>query len=120
MYAGWGAVVSVPDYQTFMRPLLAYASDGREKNIRDAIETLADEFNLSDDDRRETIPSGKQALLSNRVHWARTYLSKAQALKRTRRSHFVITERGQELLSNYPSRVDVDVLKLCATVCPSS
>jgi restriction system protein len=44
------------------------------------------------------------------VHWAITYLAKAQALKRTRRAHFVITERGQELLRAYPDRLDVRAL----------
>jgi restriction system protein len=33
----------VPDYQTLMRPLLAYAADGQEKNIGYAINALADE-----------------------------------------------------------------------------
>jgi restriction system protein len=43
----------VPDYQSFMRPLLAFAADGGEKNITDAIEALATEFNLSPQDREE-------------------------------------------------------------------
>ena len=102
--------MSVPDYQSFMRPLLAYAQDGSEKNIGEAIKLLADEFGLSDDDRAQMLPSGKQTLLANRVHWALTYLAKAGALTRTRRSHFVITERGKALLQEHPDRVTVKVL----------
>jgi restriction endonuclease Mrr len=30
----------VPDYQTLMRPVLAYAADGKEKNIGHAIDAL--------------------------------------------------------------------------------
>jgi restriction system protein len=85
----------VPDYQTLMRPLLAYAADGQEKNVRDPINKLADEFQLSDQERTQLLPSGKQTLLENRVHWARTYLNKAEAIRNTRRSHFVITDRGE-------------------------
>jgi restriction system protein len=94
-----------------MRPLLAYGADGQEKNIRAAISAIADELQLTDDDRRLLVPSGKQTLLDNRVHWARTYLDKAGALKRTRRSHFVVTDRGKELLKQYPDKIDGSVLQ---------
>jgi hypothetical protein len=57
------------------------------------------------------VPSGKQPLLDNRVHWARTYLDKAGARKRTRRSHFVVTDRGKELLKQHPDRIDGQVLR---------
>jgi restriction system protein len=100
----------VPGYQTVMRPLLAYAQDGGEKNIGEAIKAIADQFNLSEQERSELVPSGKQNLLANRVHWARTYLDHAGAIKRTRRSHFQITDRGRELLKQHPKRIDTSVL----------
>jgi restriction system protein len=103
--------MSIPDYQSFMRPLLAFGADGQEKNISAAIDALADEFRLSPEDRQLLVPSGKQTLLSNRVHWARTYLDKAGALKRTRRSHFVVTDRGRELLKQHPNRIEARVLR---------
>jgi restriction system protein len=103
--------MAIPDYQTFMRPLLEYGADEQEKNIREAIAFLSDQFELSPEDRLQTIPSGKEPLVSNRIHWARTYLAKAGALARTRRSHFKATERGLDLLRRYPDRVDVKVLE---------
>jgi restriction system protein len=102
--------MAVPDYQTLMRPLLSFAQDGAEKSIGDAIKTLSNEFKLTEEERLQLLPSGKQTLLANRVHWARTYLDKAGAIKKTRRSHFVITSRGQELLQKYPKRIDISVL----------
>jgi restriction system protein len=72
---------------------------------------LADEFKLTDEDRRAPVSSGKETILSNRVHWARTYLDKAGAIERTRRSHFKITERGLRLLSQYPERIDAKILR---------
>jgi restriction system protein len=101
----------IPDYQSLMRPLLAFGADGSEKNINDAIKGIADQLKLTDDERHQLLPSGKQAIFANRVHWARTYLDKAGALKRTRRSHFEITDRGKQLLKGNPSRIDVQVLK---------
>jgi len=103
--------MSVPEYQTFMRPLLAFGADGQEKNIRDAIKAIADQLHLTPEDRQLLVPSGKQTVLDNRVHWARTYLDKAGALKRTRRSHFVVTDRGRELLKQHPDRIDGHVLQ---------
>jgi len=94
-----------------MRPLLAFGVDGQEKNISAAIDALADQLHLSPEDRQILVPSGKQTLLANRVHWARTYLDKAGALRRTRRSHFVVTDRGKELLKKYPDRIETRTLR---------
>jgi restriction system protein len=103
--------LAVPDYQSFMRPLLAFGADGQEKNINAAIDALADQFRLTPEDRQLLLPSGKQTLLTNRVHWARTYLDKAGALRRTRRSHFVVTDRGRQLLTANPVRIDARILR---------
>lgn len=103
--------MAIPDFQTVMRPLLALAADGKEKKIRDAVQKLADEFNLAPEDRAEPIPSGGELLFSNRVNWACTYLAKAGAIKRSRRGHFHITERGLELLKDNPKRIDIKTLK---------
>ncbi|WP_375304112.1 restriction endonuclease [Bradyrhizobium sp. A11] len=103
--------MSIPDYQSLMRPLLALASDGREQNINDAIHGIAEQLKLTAEERSQLLPSGKQPIFANRVHWARTYLDKAGAIKRTRRSHFEITERGSKLLAENPTRISVQVLK---------
>ena len=103
--------MGIPDYQTLMRPLLEYAADGAEKKIADAITALSDNFHLSEEERAQMLPSGKQTIAANRVHWARTYLHKAGALENTRRSYFRITDRGRQLLKKYPEKVDVKVLR---------
>ena len=96
----------IPDYQTIMLPLLRFASDGAEHSLRDAIETLADNFNLSNVERRALLPSGQQEVFSNRVGWARTYMKKAGLLCTTRRGFFQITQRGQNALLQNPERID--------------
>jgi restriction system protein len=94
-----------------MRPLLEFGADGREKNINDAIREIANRFELTPEEREQLLPSGKQPILANRVHWARTYLDKAGALRRTRRSHFEVTDRGRELLARYPERIEARDLR---------
>ncbi len=101
--------MAVPDYQSVMLPVLTIAQDG-EIRVRDAIDRLADQLRLTPEDRALLIPSGKQGLFANRVHWARTYLTKAGLLELTRRGHFRITPRGSEILAANPARIDVALL----------
>ncbi|MDD3715193.1 MAG: winged helix-turn-helix domain-containing protein [Atribacterota bacterium] len=65
----------IPDYQSFFLPLLLLASDGKILRVRDAIETLSNQFNLSDEGRKALFPSGTQRIVDNRISWARTYLT---------------------------------------------
>jgi len=103
----------IPNYQQLMRPLLevVQAAGGNEVKLRDAIKQLTDRFGLSDEERNETLPSGKQSILDNRVGWARTYLTKAGLLKVTKRAHFVITERGTKALLDTDAVIDNKYLK---------
>lgn len=100
----------IPDYETLMLPVLRVAGDGKEHRIGDVVEQLAGEFHLTADERKQLLPSGKQATFSNRVHWARTYLVQAGLLEPTRRAHFKITERGKQSLSQAPARIDNEYL----------
>jgi restriction system protein len=98
--------MAIPDYQTVMLPLLRYAADGQEHSVREAIEALADEFQLTDEERKELLPSGGQATFDNRVGWARTYMKKAGLLESPRRSYFKITSRGLQALKTSPSEIN--------------
>jgi restriction system protein len=98
--------MAVPDYQSIMLPLLRLAKDGQEHSLREAIESLAVKFQLTDKERTELLPSGRQATFDNRVGWARTYLKKATLLKSTKRGYFQITARGQEVLKHNPAEIN--------------
>jgi restriction system protein len=103
--------MAIPDYQSIMLPLLQFSGDRQEHSLREAIEVLADQFALTDDERKELLPSGQQATFDNRVGWARTYLKKAGLVETTRRGYFQIAERGSELLTNPPERITAKYLK---------
>lgn len=98
--------MAIPDYQSIMLPLLKLAADGEAHRLRDAVEQLADEFELTNDERAELVPSGSQPVFHNRVSWARTYLKKAGLLEDPKRGYFQITQRGRELLAENPTRID--------------
>jgi restriction system protein len=103
--------MAIPDFQSLMLPLLKLAANGNELSIRDSVESLAKQFNLSDEERREPLPSGQQARFDNRVHWARSFLKQAQLVENTRRGHYRITQRGRQLLSENPSVVNMKLLE---------
>ena len=92
----------VPNYQEFMRPFLevAHAADGKEVKLRDVINAIAGKFELSEEEIAQTLPSGRQSILDNRIGWARTYLTKAGLLEATKRAHFIITDRGIKALQD--------------------
>jgi len=100
----------IPDYQTAMLPLLRLTGDGQEHKFRDAVERLATEFQLTDEERSELLPSGTAFLFDNRVGWARTYLKQAGLLSAPKRGVFRITPAGQALLAQRPERLDVEKL----------
>lgn len=97
--------MSVPDYQSLMIHVLSAAAIG-EVRIGNVVEQLADQLSLTPEDRTTLLPSGRQTLFANRVHWAKTYISKAGLVEATRRGHFRITDRGRQVLASHPARID--------------
>jgi restriction system protein len=100
----------IPDFQSFMLPLLTIAADGAEHSLEQAREILARDFGLSVAERNELLPSGRQRRFDNRVAWAKVFLEKAKLLSSSRRAHFQITDRGRQLLKERPSRIDIRLL----------
>lgn len=70
------------------------------------ITELADQINLSEDERKQLLPNGRMTVFANRVHWAKTYLKQAGLLSPTKRAHFVLTDRGKIALASGVDRID--------------
>ncbi|MBU4534080.1 MAG: restriction endonuclease [Firmicutes bacterium] len=102
--------MTIPDYETIMLPLLKLAGDGKEHTKGAVIEELARHFSLTEDEQKELLPSGNQAKFTNRVGWARTYLTKAVLLETTGRARFRITKRGLQVLGQNPAVINNDFL----------
>jgi restriction system protein len=101
----------IPDYQSIMLPLLKVVSDRQEYTVRDIIEKLSEQFGLTDEERKELLPSGQQAVFDNRVGWARTYMKKAGLLETPRRATVVITQRGLDVLAQNPQEINARFLR---------
>ena len=101
----------IPDYQSAMLPLLKLVADGREYKFNDLVETLSEQFKLTEEEKSELLPSGQTFLFGSRVGWARTYLKKAGLLDSPKRAMVVITERGKAVLAQKPKKIDVSLLR---------
>ena len=101
----------IPDYQSLMLPLLKITGDKQEHSLREIVETLAQQFGLTKEDRGQVLPSGTQSRFLNRVSWAGTYLKKAVLLETAGRARFRITPRGLQVLGEKPSQIHTSFLK---------
>lgn len=94
-----------------MVPLLKLSEDNQEHSLREVIDLLTNYFNLTPNEQRELLPSGKQAIFDNRVGWARTHLKKAGLLESTRRGFVRISDRGLQVLKQKPVKIDLKFLE---------
>ncbi|MBD2254622.1 restriction endonuclease [Nostoc parmelioides] len=101
----------IPDYQAIMLPLLKFTIDQKEHSLQETIEALADHFQLTEDEQKELLPSGRQQTFDNRVGWARTYLKKAGLVESTKRGYFRITDRGINTIKANPVEINAKFLK---------
>lgn len=99
----------IPKYEEIMSPLLKLLGDGNEHPLRECIDKLSQEFQLTDEEKRERLESGSPKF-DNRVGWARTYLLKAGLIESPRRGYMKITERGKEVLKESPEKIDDEYL----------
>jgi restriction system protein len=104
--------MAVPDYQSLILPLLRFAAEKEdETSTGEAVDILAKELGLTEEDLKEMLPSGIQSTFFNRVAWAFTYMKKAGLPESTRRGYYRITSRGRELLKKQPRTINVKLIK---------
>lgn len=101
--------MAIPDYQTLMLPVLQIAAE-QECTVPGIAERIANTFGLTSEEQDQMLPSGRQRLLHNRIHWAKTYMSKAGLIVSPSRGRFAATDAGRALLASHPSRIDVSLL----------
>ncbi len=99
----------IPDFERLMLPLLQFTKDGEEHSLGQAVDALAVQFKLTDEEQSQTLPSGARTF-GNRMAWARHRLVKAGLLHAPRRGRFQITQRGREFLETSPVQVGLEYI----------
>jgi restriction system protein len=85
--------VPIPDVQTIMLPVLRHLAE-HQWGTSDLVIALADEFTLTPEERNKLLPSRRQAIFANRVHWALAHLKGAELISRVSRGEYVATDAG--------------------------
>jgi restriction system protein len=85
----------IPDYQTLMLPFLKIISDGKTYSTSQIIPTLANQFQLSQEELNELTPTKKHKVFNNRVHWAKAQLKMYGLIDIVFKHTFKITNRAQ-------------------------
>ena len=97
--------VELPTYQELMRSVLESA-EREPRKISDVVEEISDKLKLTTEQREKLLPSGKQTVIANRVHWARSYLKQAGLVRNTQRGWFELTEAGLLALKDRDVSID--------------
>ncbi len=100
----------VPKYYEFFPYVLECLSDDNNHTMKEIAEYCAKAAKLTENDKRETISSG-MPVYTNRVGWARTYLSKAGLIERVARSTYHITATGKKAVEFGAQKVDLQYLR---------
>lgn len=57
----------IPDFQTVMRPVLSAVTNGAPLALSELRERITNEYQLSEEERHERLPSGRQTVINNRL-----------------------------------------------------
>ena len=102
--------MAVPDFQSFMLPVLTFAADGKDHSISEFRSKIAPIMAISDVDIKEMLPSGTKTRYEDRVNWSITYLHSAKLITRAKRGVYQITDRGCQLLGTKIKKITVSLL----------
>lgn len=102
--------MAIPDFQTMMLPVLLTCQTGEPVKTSQLYSTVADHFHLTEEERSELLPSGRQQRFKNRVAWALAHLNRAGLLERVGTGTYKLTSVGQEVLASSPAKIDMHLL----------
>lgn len=72
--------------------------------------TSADQFDLTEAQKKQLLPSDYQRVIANRIGWAKTYLLKAGLLNSPKRGIISSTAEGLKVLAQQPEKITVELL----------
>ena len=96
----------IPKYDEMYRAFLDCLADGQLHKSKEVKDAVAGVFSVSEKERAEMLPSGKQQLFDNRIGWTRTYLKKAGLVQSPSRGIYMITPAGRQVLNENPPQID--------------
>lgn len=99
--------MTIPTYEDLMLPLLKeYEAASKPCSIKQLMPIVAAKIGLTDEELSLRLPSGRQSVFHNRMHWAKGYMAQAGLLSSPARGLAEITDRGRKILQQKPERID--------------
>jgi restriction system protein len=92
--------MAIPTYDELMVPVLKVLSDGSEHSGDDITNIIADQLNLTEEERNRIYSNNPKKIFKDRVAWARTYLKKAGLIESPQRSTSKITREGMKVVKS--------------------
>jgi CBS domain-containing protein len=106
-----GQDMAIPTFEEFIEPLLQFLATHPEgARTTEAYAALADACQLSESDRAQLLPTGRQPLYQNRITWAHDRLKRAGISSSPQRGLWQITEPGKRLLAKHNGHLPADAL----------
>ncbi len=105
----------IPDFQSLMLPLLKCIGDNEEHSKKEIVETLANIMKLTEEQKREMLPSRNQTVFYNRVTWTFAHFKAAKIIENTKRGYIKITQLGTNILKENPATINLKFLKQLPT-----
>ena len=99
--------MAVPKYNEFFSPVLRALEDGQIKCALEIRKYALNYLNVSEEDRKQMLPSNTQRLVDNRATWAITYLCKANLIERVAKGKYKITNTGIQVLHEKKDHVEL-------------
>jgi len=90
--------------------MVQFSEPTSEHSNQEISEALEDVFPMTQEEKQQRLPSGKQRVYVNRIAWAKSHLKQAGLLESPRRGYFRISSRGFVALKNFPERLDCKTL----------
>lgn len=102
--------MGIPTYEDILLPLLKHIADGQEHSLRETEEKLISQFDMTEEEKNRYQPSGGQKVFFNRLGWSKTSLKKAGLVESPKWGVFIISQRGKDVLSQNPEKIDIKFL----------
>jgi len=100
----------IPDFQSFMLPLLDFIGKNEELPMKALKEGMIKHFSITKEEQEQKTPNGKQFIYYNRIAWAVSYLKMAELVYYPQRGIYKITEQGKNVLKNPPNKITITFL----------
>jgi len=100
----------IPEFNEIKAPAIQFFADCKPHKISEVFATLAGQFNLTEKERNELLPSGTQRRWHNRANWACYDLFRAGLLDRPKKGLYAISELGKKIAEQKLKTIDRDFL----------